>query len=160
MKWTTHLIVGATAGLIIAKYTGIDYVLMASAGAFFGVLPDGDIIISTLGLGEHRGAYSHSLGSSVIMGIIAVLGAHYLFYYPFKLSLYLGFVAFSASFLHDLTDALTYSGVKLFWPLSKRRYRGFVRYNSIVANMAIIIICLAALYYAGILGFLHGIYGK
>lgn len=154
MKWSTHFIAGASAGLIIARYTGMDYLLMGLAGALFGVLPDADIIPSAIGLGEHRGAYSHSLGSSIILAIITSFIVYLFFDFSPEESFYLGIVAFSASFLHTLLDTLTYSGTKALWPLSKKKYRGFIRYNNIPANLLIILLCLIALYYSGILSWL------
>jgi membrane-bound metal-dependent hydrolase YbcI (DUF457 family) len=146
VRWSTHFIVGATAGLIIAKYTGTDYILMGSAGALFGVLPDADIILDTLGIADHRGAYSHSLGSSIFLGIAASIIAYYMFAFTLKGSIIMGFLAFSSSFLHTLTDTLTYSGTKLLWPFSRKKYRGFVRYNDIGMNALIITLCIATIY--------------
>ena len=149
MKWSTHFIVGATIGLIFAKYTGMEYILMASAGALFGVLPDADIILSALHIAEHRGAYSHSLGSSVIMAIITSPIVYLFFDFTIKESAYLGALAFTASFFHTLADTMTYSGTRALWPLSDKKYRGFVRFNNIPANLFIIVLCIVLLYFLG-----------
>lgn len=151
MKWSTHFIVGATAGLIIAKYTGMDYMLTGLAGAFFGVLPDADIILDSLGIGGHRGVYSHSLGSSAALGVLTLIGAHHIFYLPIKESMYFGSLAFLSSFLHIVTDSMSYSGVRLFWPISGKKYRGFMKHDNIAANLLIILLCALILYHLDIL---------
>ncbi len=151
MKWSTHFVVGATVGLIFAKYTGMDYILMGLVGALFGVLPDADVMLDVLGIAEHRGAYSHSIFSSILFGIIVGPVAHFVFSFSLKTSVLLGLLASAASFSHVLTDALTYSGVRIFWPFSKKKYRGFIRYNNIPANLLIILLCLLALYFMGII---------
>ncbi len=155
MRWSTHFIVGATAGLIMAKYTGTDYLLMSSAGALFGVLPDADIILDTLGVGKHRGAYSHSLGSSIFLGILTSAVAYMVFAFTMKESIYMGTLAFSASFLHTLADTLTYSGTKLLWPFSSKRFRGFVKARNIGANLLIIFLCIVVVYYLKIFPYLR-----
>ena len=155
MRWSTHFIVGATAGLVMAKYTGTDYLLMGSAGALFGVLPDADIILDTLGIGEHRGAYSHSLGSSIFLGILASVTAYMVFAFTVKEAIYMGVLAFSASFLHTLADTLTYSGTKLLWPFSNKRFKGFVKARNIGANLLIIFLCIVLIYVLKIFPYLE-----
>ena len=159
MKYSTHFIVGLTTGLLFARYLGGGYLLMGLAGALFGVLPDSDIILSKLYIAEHRGAYSHSLGSSLILGAAAGLSAYYLFGLGLHLSLLMAVLAALSSFLHVLADSMTYSGTYMLWPLSRRRYRGWVRYDSITANIGIISLCILSLYLAGFFGYLTEFHG-
>ncbi len=151
MKWSVHFVVGATVGLIFAKYTGTDYTLMGLTGALFGVLPDADIMLDAVGIARHRGAYSHSIFSSILFGIIVGPVAYFLFSFSPKTSVLLGLLASAASFSHVLTDTLTYSGVRIFWPFSKKKYRGFIKYDNIPANLLIIVLCLLLLYLTGII---------
>ena len=151
MRWSTHFIVGATVGLIFAKYVGGDCILMGLAGAFFGVLPDADIILDTLGIADHRGVYSHSLGASMVIGAIASGFSYLVFDFPMKESIYMGVLGFLASFLHTVTDALTYSGARVLWPLNRRKFRGFIRYSNLAANLLVMLLCLAVLYFEGII---------
>ena len=49
-------------------------------------------------------------------------------------------VVFMASFVHTLEDSLTFQGCKLFYPLSRRRYKGVVRFDDVVVNAILIVI--------------------
>ena len=159
MKYSTHFIVGLTAGLLFARYLGGGYILMGLAGALFGVLPDSDIALSRLHIAEHRGAYSHSLGSSVILGIAAGLSAFYIFDMEIRTSALMAILAFASSFLHVLVDSMTYSGTYMLWPITRRRFRGWVRYDSITANLAVISLCVLSLYMAGFFRYILEFHG-
>ena len=150
MKWSTHFITGMTVGLLFARFLGEDYLLYGLTGALFGVLPDADIILDKLYLAEHRGAYSHSLGASLVMGAIAAAGAYFLFSMGLQESVVLGSLSFTAAFSHVVLDSFTYSGVEMMWPLTSRRYKGWVRYDSLSANFGIILACLGILYISGV----------
>ncbi len=139
-----------TVGLLFARFLGGDYLLYGLTGALFGVLPDADIILDKLYLAEHRGAYSHSLGASLFMGILAALGAYFIFSFEMEESAVLGALSFTAAFSHVILDSMTYSGVEMMWPLNSRRYKGWVRYDSLSANLGIILACGGILYVAGV----------
>ncbi len=151
MKWSTHFITGMTVGLLFARFLGGDHLLYGLIGALFGVLPDADIILDKLYLAEHRGAYSHSLGASAIMGAMAGIFAYFLFSMGAEASFIIGILSLSASFSHVILDSMTYSGVKMMWPFSSRKYKGWVRYDNLAVNIGIILACTAALYFTGIL---------
>ena len=140
MKYHTHLIIGATAGIIIASHTGQSMPLFAIIGGIAGVLPDMDIYADKIHVAAHRGAWSHSLMASILAAIISFAPLYYMGYGMF--SAYVTITVFSAFFLHAIADTMTYSGTYLLYPLSKRRYRGFVRYDNIFMNSFLIIICI------------------
>ena len=150
MKWSTHFITGMTVGLLFARFLGGEYALYGLIGGLFGVLPDGDIILDKLYLAEHRGVYSHSLGASIVMGIIAGLSAYFLFSMGAQESAIIGLLSFSAAFSHVILDSMTYSGVRMLWPITSRKYNGWVRYDSIPANLGIDLACMGALYIFGV----------
>ncbi len=143
MKYHTHLIIGATAGVIIAYHTGQFIPLFAIIGGVAGVMPDMDIYADKLHVAAHRGAWSHSLMASVIAAILSFAPLYYFGYGMF--SVYVSLTVFAGFFLHALADTLTYSGTYLLYPLSKRRYKGFVRYDSIAMNYFLILLCVAVL---------------
>lgn len=144
MKYHTHLIIGATAGILIASYTGQSVLLYAIIGGVAGVMPDMDIYADKAHIAAHRGAWSHSLLASVIASILTFIPLYYL-KFPTYSSLWTSLTVFSAFFLHAIADTMTYSGTYLLYPLSKRKYKGFVRYDNPVANAGLILLCLAAL---------------
>ncbi len=143
MKYHTHLIIGATAGIIIASHTGQFIPLFAIIGGVAGVMPDMDIYADKAHIAAHRGAWSHSLLASVIAAALSFIPLYYFGYGMF--SVYVSLTVFSAFFLHAIADTLTYSGTYLLYPLSKWRYKGFVKYNNPVANALLILLCLALL---------------
>jgi len=144
VKYHTHLIIGATAGILIASYTGQSILLYAIIGGVAGVLPDIDIYADKAHIAAHRGAWSHSLLASVIAAILTFIPLYYL-RFPTYSCLWTSFTVFSAFFLHAIADTMTYSGTYLLYPLSKRRYRGFVRYDNIFINGFLIIVCIVLL---------------
>ncbi|MDG6219960.1 MAG: metal-dependent hydrolase [Candidatus Thermoplasmatota archaeon] len=145
MMRITHGTVGATAGLLIGWYTGQQLVFFAMIGAFFGILPDFDIFLQKIGLAEHRGAYSHSLLSSITLSAMAFIAEYQ---YPQHIPQFSFLVVFSATFLHSAADSLTRSGTHLFYPITKNRFSGSARYDSITINAVIIMGCAATLFLA------------
>ncbi len=133
---------GATAGFIIGYHTGTGLLLFTAVGAFFGILPDWDIILQDLGGPRHRNVWSHSLLSSAILSIMMFALWHM---YPLYVPRDSWLVVFTATFLHTAADSLTYSGTRMFFPFSGRTIRGEVRYDSIAANTLLILSCPAAI---------------
>lgn len=128
-----------------------DFIGLMAAGAVFGVLPDIDILFSGFGKGVHRSPATHSLLASAIMSLaflslITVVDGN-LDPNPFsELSLApMVAVAFLASFLHSGEDSLTSYGCRLFYPFSRRVFRGPVRYDDWAANGILSLIAIAAM---------------
>ncbi len=120
MKYHTHLIIGATAGIVVAANTGQVIPLFAIIGGVAGVLPDMDIYADKAGIAEHRGAWSHSLLASLIAGVLAFAPLYY-FNYPIGFDIWASVAVFSAFFLHAFADTLTFSGTYLPYHISKWR---------------------------------------
>ncbi|MCD6461382.1 MAG: metal-dependent hydrolase [Thermoplasmata archaeon] len=157
LKMYTHALVGSSASVVLVALVGshpaasiylqtrgVGVLEAAAVGAFFGVLPDMDIILHGAGAMRHRGPLSHSLLASILISLAALI---LLPFVPRGLPVHPGSwipaVAFLASFLHSAVDSLTPSGTLLFYPLSRKRFRGGVRYDSIWANVLISAVALA-----------------
>lgn len=108
MQGKTHLIIGATAGLIVAHGTGMDITLGAAVGAVGAWLPDLDHPSRGLfiGLIKHRGV-THSLLATLIVGLLVTL-------HPLGAALGFGYYS------HLLADMATVAGVPLLWPWQRR----------------------------------------
>jgi membrane-bound metal-dependent hydrolase YbcI (DUF457 family) len=149
MRRITHLLIGMAAGVLVAYYTGrFDYRLPLS-GAFFGILPDFDIFLAKLGIAEHRGAYSHSLGSSIVLSGTVFCGLYFGAGWERGLVFWLSAVVFLATLLHTVTDCLTYAGAKLFYPLSGRKLKGGLKYDDWLVNGLLILLCVLLIAYFG-----------
>lgn len=127
---------GAIVSVIVSENT----LLFAALGSVLGALPDIDIHFEKAGLAKHRGVWSHSLLSSILLAVTFV-GAWHVF--PDHIPFWAWAVAFSATWIHTAADSLTVSGTYMFYPLSKKRFYGPARYNSILANVLFIIVCVS-----------------
>ncbi len=149
MKVYTHITVGASLGYLVAFYShgGIAYpLLFAWIGGFFGALPDLDVVFSQFGVMEHRSVLSHSLLAAMIatgfMALILwtrpldsnVVESFNILYNNKALTL---LVTFIGVFSHANLDSLTHSGTHLFYPFTKKRYTGWIKYDNILANIAV-----------------------
>jgi membrane-bound metal-dependent hydrolase YbcI (DUF457 family) len=112
-------------------------------GAAFGLVPDLDLLLSGFGRKVHRSPASHSLMASFILGILWMTA---LIILRDRLSFDLlqgipipstSLVVFFSSFLHAAEDSLTLYGTRLLFPISKRTFRGPVRYDDYFANLAL-----------------------
>ena len=130
-------------GVLVAVLFQQDVILFSIIGAVFGTVPDLDIHFDRFGLVKHRGIWSHSLMSSAILS--GLCAAAY-FFYPRYVPFWTWLVVFSATWMHTAADSLTHSGTHLFYPLSEKRFRGLVRYDSLAANGLLIIICAGLTY--------------
>ena len=122
--------------------------LLIAVGGFFGILPDFDLVLSPLWRRAHRSAGSHSLIAAASMGV-AWYAAVVFVIEPYSI-LSLGSaaeasaaVAFGAAFLHAAEDSLTVQGCRLMYPLSRRRWRGPVRYDDIASNAILSLVSVA-----------------
>ena len=129
-----------------------DPYLLIAVGAFFGILPDFDLLLSPLFRGAHRSAGSHSLLASAVASASWVVLL--VFVAPVLDSSLVAdgdtvasttVVAFLSMFVHAAEDSLSIGGCRLFYPLSKRRFRGPVRYDDIVANSVLMAAAVAVI---------------
>ncbi|MCJ7562536.1 MAG: metal-dependent hydrolase [Thermoplasmata archaeon] len=146
MKRFTHLISGIAVGSATASLSGGEPISLIVLGGFFGIFPDFVLIFSGLSRRVHRSAASHSLLASVLFALawavllISVSGTSQMSWLDTIPLLPSTVVVFMASFVHTLEDSLTFQGCKLFYPLSRRRYKGVVRFDDVVVNAILIVI--------------------
>ena len=126
-------------GALASSVLGDAQLPLFAIGAFFGILPDFDLVLSPIWPRAHRSAGSHSLIAAA--AIAAAWYAALVFVLEPYGVLVLGSaaeasaaVAFGAAFLHAAEDSLTHQGCRLMYPLSRRRWRGPVRYDDIASN--------------------------
>lgn len=145
MRKITHLMVGGIIGIIFSHIFSTNYYLFGLVGAFYGLLPDYDIYLQKMGVMMHRSVISHSFISSIIYSLSPILFSYFIekniSYYYFLLSVN----AFFAILSHNIMDSLTRGGVKLLYPISKRKIKGPFKSNDALPNILIIAIFLMTL---------------
>jgi membrane-bound metal-dependent hydrolase YbcI (DUF457 family) len=151
MKLGTHVVFGFAATMWIMRllgYSGIPVVPAVS----LAVAAITNWVIDYLGHeGPIRSPMTHSLAGSVIIafivtGIFLLLG--------FDMMPWLMVVVWLNCLIHYLLDIITTEGVQLLYPLSHRRYHGYLRYDNKAANWLLIIaaVCGVALWYMVVYG--------
>jgi membrane-bound metal-dependent hydrolase YbcI (DUF457 family) len=143
--------VGALASLMIRE--GVLELMVI--GGFFGILPDFDLLFSHIWNRAHRSVGSHSLIAAGMMALAWYLVVRFIvepqgFVELGSLLMPSAVVAFAASFLHAAEDSMTKQGCRLLYPVSRRRFRGPVRYDDLATNSilylaatVVIIVCMA-----------------
>lgn len=147
-KRTTHLLSGMAVGALASLLLGEGALELVVVGGLFGILPDLDLVLSPLWPRVHRSAWSHSLLASVLMALALYLAMRLLLMPEgliesgvlLELS---AITAFAAAFLHAAEDSLTLHGCRLLYPISRRRWRGPVRYDDLVSNAMLSIVAAA-----------------
>ena len=143
---------GAAVGAVVSVVAPCDaYVLMA-IGAFFGILPDFDLMLAPLYRGAHRSVGSHSLMASAaaaacwatLLVFVAPAMDHSLTA-DRDTALSTTTVVFLSMFAHAAEDSLSVGGCRLFYPFSRRRFRGPVRYDDVVANSILIVVAVVVI---------------
>lgn len=151
MRWSTHALVGAAAGSVVASTVDSDFLILMTLGGLFGVLPDVDMVAGGLSREVHRSPATHSLlGASIftalwvsfLLVIQALTGQESIVVIPmFSSSL----TVFLASFLHAAADTVSVSGCRALYPLSKRKFKGPVKYDDWAANSAVSLVASGAI---------------
>ena len=131
--------------------TGEDAVTLVAVGCVAGVAPDYDLLLARISRRAHRSAASHSLLAAAALSCcwaaaLLILKHEYLSSvldgsYVVSSAL----VVFMAAFAHAAEDSLTVAGCALFYPISKRRWTGPVRYDDFVANAILSAVAVLAL---------------
>jgi membrane-bound metal-dependent hydrolase YbcI (DUF457 family) len=161
MRKFTHMIIGITAGVAFAYFTNRMTLLYPVIGGFFGIAPDFDIFLEKLGIAGHRGAYSHSLLSSVVVSAVVFASLYYVFVprlglaWNFREMFIIASVVFCATFLHTVTDSLTRGGTKLFYPFYTEKIRGRIKYDDWLINGLLVLLCLVVMAILGREIFVH-----
>lgn len=151
MRWSTHALIGAATGSTVAFVSGSEAAPLMAIGGVFGVLPDVDLVLSGISKNVHRSTATHSLlGASLITS--AWLMAHFclgtLFGPGWSSALPLdvsSLTVFASAFLHAASDAASLMGCRALYPLSRRRFRGPVRYDDWAANAALAVVAVGVI---------------
>jgi membrane-bound metal-dependent hydrolase YbcI (DUF457 family) len=143
MKRATHVMSGAAAGIAISAVTGEDVLTLCAIGAVAGIAPDFDLALAVFSRRVHRSPASHSLLAAAIMALAWLSVLSLLMRWAGSGHIDSGYVlastlaVFVSAFVHAAEDSLTLAGCALFYPLSRRRWSGPVRYDDIVANVVL-----------------------
>jgi len=141
---------GAAAGALISFAADQPTLFLAVVGGLFGVVPDLDLLFSGLGKNVHRSPATHSLLASVLLTCTwavavfsesSLFGTEHLDAAPLWIS---SLAVFVSAFLHAASDSATVHGCILMFPLTRRRYRGPVRYDDVVANSLLLLLSAVA----------------
>jgi membrane-bound metal-dependent hydrolase YbcI (DUF457 family) len=153
VKKLTHIVVGATAGMLgyhLLQHLGVrldgrDLLLMAALGGFFGVVPDFDLI---LGVKYHRSGVSHSLLSAALFSVFIFVGISAVGMDGLAFARTAALTAFLAYLSHLAADAVTDAGVPLFWPVDPEDVSlTDVNSDNVFLNGAVCVLCLLLIAY-------------
>lgn len=129
MMFKTHLAIGLLTSLfLLSDLKPLQPILFVAFFCFGAVLPDIDYPKTKVGrefgfiskilnfLFEHRG-FMHTIFPPLILFAFSVKAG-----FP-----HIGFAMLLGYFVHIITDSLTYSGVKIFYPLLNFKVQGFFK---------------------------------
>lgn len=150
MKRTTHMLSGVAIGALVASLLGEEPLGLMLLGGLFGTVPDLDMVVARMGLDVHRSPASHSLLAAVLLSVgwaVALASAGDVLdeagagipLWPSAA------VVLLSVFLHAAEDSVTRAGCRLLFPLSRRVFRGPVRYDDVVANASLSALALLVL---------------
>lgn len=131
----------------------VEMAIIIVLGTICSVLPDADFIPAYFYKKAHRSAFSHSLGASLIAGVLCLLLVLSLdstgsIVFSGKSYLPLFLACTISTFSHAASDAISGNGVVLFWPFNRRRVGGYIRYDNLLANSVLSIVGLALIFVA------------
>lgn len=142
-KRTTHLLSGAAVGALLSFLTGEDLFALVAVGSVAGIAPDFDLLLAPMARGIHRSAASHSLLAAVVLSsswaavLVLLMSEADAPMLDGGFVLASSLVVFLSVFLHAAEDSLTIAGCTLLYPVSRRRWKGPVRYDDFLVNTAI-----------------------
>lgn len=131
--------------------TGEDTVTLVAVGCVAGVAPDYDLLLARITQRVHRSVASHSLLAAVALSccwaaILLILRYEYLSsVLDMRYISSSALVVFMSAFMHAAEDSLTMAGCILFYPISKRRWTGPVRYDDFAANAILSAVAVLAI---------------
>ena len=146
MLFRTHLTFSFLIGLYIIDFLKTDHILFMIILLFFSIFPDIDE--SSSKIFKKLKPFSY----------LAVLFGHrnifHTIYFPIAISLVLfilnlkliSLAVLIGYSLHLLLDMITKKGIALFYPLSKKRIKGFIKVGSLIESILFIILIIMIVY--------------
>ena len=127
----------------MSSLTGADPYALMVIGAFFSIVPDFDILLSGLSRRVHRSPATHSLLAAVLLAVAWWMVTTNVALLSSVPSVPSASVVFLSVFLHAVEDAATFQGCRFLYPVSRRLYKGVVRYDDRAANAVLIVLAAA-----------------
>ena len=147
MLFRTHLIFGFLIGLYIIDFLKIKKkILFMIILLFFSIFPDVDESSSKI--------FKKLKPFSYLAALFGHRNIFHTIYFPIAISLVLfilnlkliSLAVLIGYSLHIILDLTTKKGIALFYPLSKKKIRGFIKVGSLVENILLIILIILAVY--------------
>lgn len=147
MLFRTHLIFGFLIGLYIIDFLKIqNQILFMIILLFFSIFPDVDESSSKI--------FKKLKPFSYLAALFGHRNIFHTIYFPIAISLVLfilnlkliSLAVLIGYSLHIILDLTTKKGIALFYPLSKKKIRGFIKVGSLVENILLIILIILAVY--------------
>lgn len=147
MLFRTHLAFSFLIGLYLIDFLNIkNQILFIIILLFFSVFPDIDESSSKIFKKLKPFSYLAVLfGHRNILHTIYFPLVIVLVLFIFNLKL-LSLAVLIGYLLHLLLDLITKKGIALFYPLSKKRIRGFIKVGSLIENLIFIILIVLVVY--------------
>ena len=147
MLFRTHLAFGFLIGLYLIDFLKIkNQILFMIILLFFSIFPDIDDSSSKISKKLKPFSYLTTLfGHRTIFHTIyfPLAISFVLFILNFKL---LSLAALIGYLLHLILDSITKKGIALFYPLSKKRIKGFIKVGSLTENIIFTILIILIIY--------------
>ena len=151
MKRITHALSGAAVGSTISLIACEEPLSLIAIGTVAAVVPDIDAMIPLLSGRLHRSPATHSVLAAAMLALAwtALLSAFSHLAPPVQQEMaYIastGLVVFASAFVHAAEDSLTVAGCRLFYPFSRRKWRGPAKYDDPVANATLSVVAAVVL---------------
>ena len=147
MLFRTHLAFSFLIGLYLIDFLKIEnQILFMIVLLFFSVFPDIDVSSSKVSKKLKPISYLTSLfGHRNLFHTVYFPFAIFLVLLVFNLKL-LSLAALIGYLLHLFLDMITKGGIALFYPLSKKRIKGFIKVGSLIENIFLIILIILIIY--------------
>jgi len=147
MLFRTHLAFSFLIGLYLIDFLEIgNQILFMIVLLFFSIFPDIDESSSKIFKKLKPFSYLASLfGHRNIFHTIYFPVAIALVLFIFNLKL-LSIAVLIGYLLHLLLDMISKKGIALFYPLSKRRVRGFIKVGSLIENLMFVVLIVLIVY--------------
>jgi membrane-bound metal-dependent hydrolase YbcI (DUF457 family) len=134
---------GIAVGASVSALAGTEPYALLVLGAVFGIAPDFDILLSGLSRRVHRSPATHSLLAAVLLAVAWWMVTTNMALLSSVPAVPSASVVFLSVFLHAAEDAATFQGCRFLYPVSRRRYKGVVRYDDRAANAVLIVLAAA-----------------
>jgi inner membrane protein len=147
MLFRTHLTFSFLIGLYIIDFLKIEnQILFMIILLFFSIFPDIDESSSKI--------FKKLKPFSYLAALFGHRNLFHTIYFPIAISLVLfilnlkliSLAVLIGYSLHILLDMITKKGIALFYPLSKKRIRGFIKVGSLIETIIFIILIILVIY--------------